>query len=43
MILLFCAARKALTVTSTDDPDIAKAAINGVTRPAMATGTAIKL
>lgn len=41
-----CAAplrRTAFSVTSTDEPDIAAAAINGVTRPATASGTAIRL
>jgi hypothetical protein len=33
----------ALSVTSSDEPDIAKAAIKGVTAPAIATGTAIAL
>ncbi len=33
-------ARSALSMTSTDEPDIAAAAISGVTRPAIATGTA---
>lgn len=36
-------ARKALSITSSDDPDIAAAAISGVTRPAMASGTASAL
>lgn len=33
-------ARSALSVTSNDEPDIAAAAINGVTKPAIAIGTA---
>src|SRR5262245_25005730 len=33
-------ARSAFSITSTDEPDIAIAAINGVARPAIATGTA---
>lgn len=36
-------ARKALSITSSDEPDIATAAISGVTRPAMASGTASAL
>lgn len=35
--------RKAFTVTSRDDDDMAMAASSGVTRPAMASGTAAKL
>lgn len=35
--------RTALSVTSTDEPDIAAAAIKGVTKPATASGTATKL
>ena len=35
--------RKALSVTRIEEPDIAAAAINGVTKPAIATGTAIAL
>lgn len=36
-------ARKAFSVTSMDEPDIASAAIKGVTIPAMAIGTATAL
>lgn len=36
-------ARKALSITSSDELDIAAAAISGVTRPAMASGTASAL
>ena len=36
-------ARRALSVTSIDEPDIAAAAISGVARPAIATGTATAL
>lgn len=36
-------ARKALSITSSDEPDIAAAAISGVARPAMASGTASAL
>src|SRR6185437_6822390 len=36
-------ARNALSVTSIDEPDIASAAISGVTAPAIATGTATAL
>lgn len=36
-------ARKALSITSSDEPDIAAAAISGVTRPAIASGTASAL
>lgn len=36
-------ARKALSITSSDEVDIAAAAISGVTKPAMATGTASAL
>ena len=32
--------RRALATTSSEDPDIASAAISGVTRPAIASGTA---
>ena len=35
--------RKALSVTRIEEPDIAAAATNGVTKPAIATGTAIAL
>ena len=35
--------RNALSVTRIDEPDIATAAINGVTKPAIAIGTAIAL
>ena len=35
--------RNALSVTITEEPDIASAAISGVTRPATATGTAMRL
>jgi hypothetical protein len=35
--------RNALTVTRIEEPDIATAAINGVTKPAIAIGTAITL
>ena len=35
--------RNALTVTRIEEPDIATAAINGVTNPAIAIGTAIAL
>ena len=35
--------RNALTVTRIEEPDIATAAINGVTKPAIAIGTAIAL
>ena len=35
--------RSALPVTASDDADITTAAISGVTRPAMASGTAIRL
>ncbi len=35
--------RNALTVTRIEEPDIATAAINGVTRPAIAIGTAMAL
>ena len=35
--------RNALTVTKIEEPDIATAAINGVTEPAIAIGTAIAL
>src|SRR5689334_18774046 len=37
------AARNALSVTISDEPDMAMAAISGVASPAMATGTAIAL
>lgn len=36
-------ARKAFSITSSDEPDIAAAAISGVTRPAIASGTASAL
>jgi len=36
-------ARSALSVTMIDEPDMAAAAISGVTSPDMASGTAIKL
>lgn len=36
-------ARKALSITSSDEVDIAAAAISGVTRPAIASGTASAL
>lgn len=36
-------ARKALSITRSDEPDIAAAAISGVTRPAIASGTASAL
>jgi hypothetical protein len=36
----FSRARNALSITIRDDPDIAAAAISGVTSPAMAIGTA---
>ena len=36
-------ARKAFTETSTEDPDMAAAAISGVTSPAIARGTATRL
>ena len=36
-------ARKALTVTRSEDPDMEIAATSGVARPAMATGTAMAL
>ena len=35
--------RMALAMTATDEPDMAMAAISGVTWPRMATGTAIAL
>lgn len=35
--------RRALSVTRIDEPDIASAAISGVTNPAIATGTATAL
>jgi hypothetical protein len=37
------AARKALSVTMSEEPDIAIAAISGVASPAIAIGTAIAL
>ena len=36
-------ARSALAVTRIEEPDMAAAAINGVTKPAIATGNAIAL
>src|SRR6266702_2671570 len=38
--LLPCRARSAFRITSSDEPDIAAAAISGVARPAIASGTA---
>ncbi len=37
------ARRKAFSVTTIEDPDMAAAAISGVTSPAMASGTASRL
>ena len=43
-VSLFCRrARNALIITNSEEPDIATAAISGVTSPAMAMGTASKL